>query len=183
MMKFGRPAFFLAAILLLTAELILFRHTLIYHARGNQPTNLNTAAVVLAADADMFVTLTGTVEGPPLAVTSRSNRAAVFILREIPHIAVFDLGGMREEPSGSSSRSYRGRLVPVSRSPFSREIATHFNGAQATVSHVLLAGVVPDHRIMALFVGVLAAIILLLIAAIRLQRQGEKNLDRQHIVL
>jgi hypothetical protein len=169
MMKIGRLIFLLAAGLLLAAELILFRHTLLYHAQSRQPLVLTAATDMPTTGTDRFVSLTGVIAGPPLVITPKSLHAAVFTLEGMPHIAVFDSNWILtfDQKPGT----FTGRLLPIERAPFNREIATHFNNAGVGVAYVLLTNVVPDTRILLLFIGACIAVILLLFASSRLWSQ------------
>jgi hypothetical protein len=169
MMKIGRLIFLLAAGLLLAAELILFRHTLLYHAQSRQPLVLAAATDMPATGTDRFVSLTGVIADPPLAITSKSLCAAAFRLEGMPHIAIFDINGI--PASDQNPGIFTGRLVPIERAPFNQEIATHFNNAGTGVAYVLLTNVVPDTRILLLFIGAFIAVILLLFASSRLWSQ------------
>ncbi len=159
-MKILPRLFRVFVLILLVAELAIFRQAIFYHAGSSSPVMITTADSQ-PMPVNRYVELqTHLQDITPLAIKAPGYVIRVYQPPEHPKLFVYDLDGQLSEQLKGTTAAVAGRLLPLKDAPFARVVSKHFSSGSDKPAYALLVNVNPQKTIFYLY---LAAILLTLL--------------------
>ncbi len=164
-MKILPRLFWVFVIILLVAELAIFRQAIFYHAGGASPVMITTADKQ-PLPVNRYVELPAHLQN----ATSLTIKAPGYVIKvyqppEHPELFVYDLDGRlsdRLQETPAAATTVAGRLLPLKDAPFARVVRKHFSAGGTRPIYALLVNTNPKKSIFYLYLAAILLTLLLL---------------------